>query len=342
VSYAANLKSVFGKAWDNVDEVMDQLDPEDQPALRAMAQRTVREGGEYHAVARIRRPDDGAVAWIDMRGSVAPSSTGSGRVVHAIAIDVTERKRAEEALRQADRRKDEFLAMLAHELRNPLAPISSAADMLRLAYSSEPRVRQISEIIARQVGHMRHLVDDLLDVSRVTRGLVVVARERLDLVRVVTEAAEQSRPLIDARRHRLTLDLGLAPLAVVGDHTRLVQVVTNLLNNAAKYTPDGGQVDVTLVACDGCARLQVRDNGVGIGADLLPAVFDLFTQATRTLDRTQGGLGLGLALVKKLVELHDGSVEARSAGPGLGSAFIVLLPLAESATQPASGAARAA
>jgi PAS domain S-box-containing protein len=342
VSYAANLKSVFGKAWTNIEEVLELADPGERPSMQAAIDRTMHEAGEFHALARIRRADDGALAWVDMRGSVGVGATGSGRVVHAIAIDVTERKRAEEALQQADRRKDEFLAMLAHELRNPLAPISSAADMLRLAYSSEPRVRQISEIIARQVGHMRHLVDDLLDVSRVTRGLVAVARERLDLVRVVVEAAEQSRPLIDARRHRLTLDVAREPIPVVGDHTRLVQVVTNLLNNAAKYTPDGGRIDVTLSASDGYARLQVLDNGVGIGGDLLPAVFELFTQATRTLDRTQGGLGLGLALVKKLVELHGGTVEARSAGLGHGSAFIVQLPLAGSAAQTRSDTARAA
>jgi PAS domain S-box-containing protein len=341
VSYAANLKSVFGKAWTNVEEVVDLAVPQQRPALQASIWRTMHEAGDFHALVQIRRPHDGTLAWVDIRGT-ASAGSGSGRAVHSIAIDVTERKRAEDALRQADRRKDEFLAMLAHELRNPLAPISSAADMLRLAYSSEPRVRQISEIIARQVGHMRHLVDDLLDVSRVTRGLVAVAREQLDLVRVVVEAAEQSRPLIDARGHRLTLDVAREPLPVVGDHTRLVQVVTNLLNNAAKYTPDGGRIDVTLSASDGYARLQVLDNGVGIGGDLLPAVFELFTQATRTLDRTQGGLGLGLALVKKLVELHGGSVEARSAGLGHGSAFIVQLPLAGPATQSDSEDARAA
>jgi signal transduction histidine kinase len=244
-----------------------------------------------------------------------------------VAIDITERKRAEEALQLADRRKDEFLAMLAHELRNPLAPISSAADMLRLAYAGEPRVKQISDIIARQVAHMRHLVNDLLDVSRVTRGLVTVARQPLDLRRVVGEAAEQVRPLVDARRHVLTLSLGDTPVMVDGDHTRLVQVVANLLGNAAKYTPEGGCIDVELEAADGQAFLAVRDNGSGIGPDLLPVVFDLFTQGSRTLDRAQGGLGLGLALVRKLVELHGGHVDATSAGPGRGSTFTVTLPL---------------
>jgi len=219
--------------------------------------------------------------------------------------------------------------MLAHELRNPLAPIASAADMLRIAYASEARIKQISDIVARQVAHMRHLVDDLLDVSRVTRGLVTVARAPLDLGRVVVEAVEQSRPLVDARRHRLDVDLdpSAPPLMVDGDHTRLVQVVTNLLTNAAKYTPEGGCIAVRLAASDGEAVLTVHDNGSGIGPDLLPVVFDLFTQGSRTLDRAQGGLGLGLALVRKLVELQGGSVTAASPGQGQGSTFTVKLPL---------------
>jgi PAS domain S-box-containing protein len=328
VSYSANLKSVFGKQWDNIDQCLALVEADDRPGLLAAIARAIGEGSQYQSVVRIHRAGSGELAWVDIRGHIGEGAEGNGLVVHTIAIDITERKRAEEALRMADRRKDEFLAMLAHELRNPLAPIGSAADTLRLAYASEPRVRQISEIIGRQVGHMRHLVDDLLDVSRVTRGLVAVARDELDLVRVVVEAAEQSRPLVDARRHQLTLDLPPGPVIVTGDHTRLVQVVTNLLNNAAKYTPEGGHIDVALAAGGAQAQLAVSDNGVGIGHELLPAVFELFTQAARPLDRAQGGLGLGLALVRKLVELHGGSVEAHSDGPGKGSTFTVVLPLA--------------
>jgi signal transduction histidine kinase len=327
VSFSANLHSVFGKTWHNTDELWQLVLADDVQALRAAIERAVGDDGEYRAMARIRRDDDGRLAWIDIRGRLGLAADGVSTVVHAVAIDITERKRAEEALQLADQRKDEFLAMLAHELRNPLAPISSAADMLRIAYAGEGRVKQISDIIARQVAHMRHLVDDLLDVSRVTRGLVAVAREPLDLRHVVGEAVEQSRPLLDARRHTLALSLGEAPVPVDGDHTRLVQVATNLLNNAAKYTPEGGRIDVRIETHGKEAVLLVSDNGSGIGPDLLPVVFDLFTQGSRTLDRAQGGLGLGLALVRKLVELHGGSVAAASPGQGRGSTFTVRLPL---------------
>jgi PAS domain S-box-containing protein len=327
VSFSANLQSVFGKSWKNVGEMSELIHADDREPLRQAIARAVREGDEYRATVRIRRADDGRGIWIDLRGRLGPGADGRSTVMHVVAIDITERKHAEEALQLADRRKDEFLAMLAHELRNPLAPISSAADMLRIAYSGEPRVKQISEIVARQVAHMRHLVDDLLDVSRVTRGLVAISRQPLDLRRVVGEAVEQSRPLVEARRHQLEVALPGEALMVDGDHTRLVQVVANLLNNAAKYTHEGGRIEIGLEPRDGQARVTVRDNGTGMVPELLPVVFDLFTQGSRTLDRAQGGLGLGLALVRKLVELHGGEVAASSPGPGQGSTFTVSLPL---------------
>jgi signal transduction histidine kinase len=236
-------------------------------------------------------------------------------------------QRQQEHLQREHQRKDEFLAMLAHELRNPLAPISSAAQLLRMLFANEARVRQASEVIARQVAHMTHLVDDLLDVSRVTRGLVTINKADVELGAVLREAVEQVVPVIEARRHRLVLDAAPRPLPVSGDRTRLIQVAANLLNNAAKYTPEGGELRVSLGEENGWAVLRVADNGIGIGPDLLPVVFDLFTQAERTPDRAQGGLGLGLALVKKLVELHGGAVEAHSAGAGQGSSFTVRLPL---------------
>jgi signal transduction histidine kinase len=237
-----------------------------------------------------------------------------------------ERVRAEEALRQADRRKDEFLAMLAHELRNPLAPISAAAQLLNRGPLDPERVARTSTIISRQVAHMTGLIDDLLDVSRVTRGLVVLARDQVDLKRVAGDAVEQVRPLIEARRHHLSVHMPPEPSFVLGDHKRLVQVLANLLNNAAKYTPEGGKLVVWLGVTDDQVALSVSDSGIGIAPELLPKVFDLFSQAERTPDRAQGGLGLGLALVRSLVELHGGSVAASSEGRNAGSEFTVRLP----------------
>jgi signal transduction histidine kinase/ActR/RegA family two-component response regulator len=236
------------------------------------------------------------------------------------------RSLAERELRAADQRKDEFLAMLAHELRNPLAPISTGAHLLKLLHSDNSQITQTCSIIVRQVDHMTSLVDDLLDVSRVTRGLVSLSTQVLDFKRVVDDAAEQIRPLIAARRHRVAIDMPPAPAHVKGDHKRLVQVVANLLNNANKYTPEGGTIHLRVESDGPDYVLTVQDDGIGMEPGLVERVFDLFTQAERTPDRSQGGLGLGLALVKSLVELHGGSVSARSPGPGKGSIFTVRLP----------------
>ena len=242
------------------------------------------------------------------------------------AWTAAERVRAEDALRLADRRKDEFLAMLAHELRNPLAPIAAAAQLLNMGTPDTARVSRTSAIIKRQVTHMTGLIDDLLDVSRVTRGLVVLARDEVDLAAVIADAVEQVRPLIEARRHELALHLTKEPVFVEGDTKRLVQVVANMLNNAAKYTPEGGRLAVWLSATPEQILVSISDSGIGISAELLPTVFDLFSQAERTPDRSQGGLGLGLALVKSLVELHGGMVTAASEGRNTGTEFTVRLP----------------
>ena len=255
------------------------------------------------------------------------------RMAAALQKKEAARSLAERELRSADQRKDEFLAMLAHELRNPLAPISTGANLLRLLHSENAQIHQTCSIIVRQVQHMTGLVDDLLDVSRVTRGLVSISAQPLDLKRVIEDAIEQIRPLVTARRHRLLVELPdppRAPAPAMGDHKRLVQVVANLLGNAGKYTPEGGSIRLRLEvegdAGQGSWLLSVSDNGIGMDAGLVGRVFDLFTQAERTPDRSQGGLGLGLALVKSLVELHGGSVQAASPGPGQGSTFTVRLP----------------
>jgi signal transduction histidine kinase len=247
----------------------------------------------------------------------------------SIAANGFENARLYGSLREQDRRKDEFLAMLAHELRNPLAPIASAADLLKIATSPE-RIRASSEVIGRQVRHMTSLVNDLLDVSRVTRGLIKLDRTLVGIEPILASAVEQSRPLLSSRGHALALELApeLAAARVHGDPTRLVQVVANLLNNAAKYTPSGGAIALRAARDGARVRLCVSDNGIGIEAGLLPQVFDLFTQAERTPDRSQGGLGIGLALVRTMVALHDGEVQAHSDGPGQGCTFSVWLPLA--------------
>lgn len=238
-------------------------------------------------------------------------------------------QRARIAAEQQNTAKDQFLAMLGHELRNPLAPISTAAQLLRLPAVDENRVRYASEVIARQVEHMNRLLGDMLDVSRVTRGLVSLTLEQIDLKAVLDRAVEQTQGLFDAKHHQLTLDLPPGPLPLRGDATRLIQVFANLLNNAAKYTPPNGQMRLAVLARPDALQVTVQDSGEGIGPALLPHIFDLFTQGERTPDRAQGGLGLGLALVKSLVLLHGGTVDAASAGPGQGSIFSVTLPRGE-------------
>jgi CheY-like chemotaxis protein/nitrogen-specific signal transduction histidine kinase len=250
--------------------------------------------------------------------------------------DITERKEAEEAqsrllaaLSDADRRKDEFLATLAHELRNPLAPMRNALQIIRLSTYREDREQALA-LTERQLEQMVRLVDDLMDVSRITRGKVELRKERVELARVVQQAVETSRPLIEAMGHNLTLDITPMPIFVNGDLTRLAQVFANLLNNSAKYTERGGRITLRVERQGSDAVVSVRDTGVGIPAHMLPKVFEIFTQGERSLERAQGGLGVGLSLVKGLVEMHGGGVEARSGGIGKGSEFVVRLPVVHS------------
>ncbi|MBB3219317.1 hybrid sensor histidine kinase/response regulator [Pseudoduganella umbonata] len=245
-----------------------------------------------------------------------------------------ERDVASASLQAADRRKDEFLAMLAHELRNPLAPISSGAQVLKMAHADNPAVARTADIIARQVEHMTRLIDDLLDVSRVTRGLVKLNRQPLDLRTVVEDAVEQAYPLFKSKRQQLELDIPHVPIGINADHKRMVQVIVNLLNNAAKYTQEYGHIRVKLQRDGALVRVEVADDGIGMAPELVARVFELFTQAERTSDRSQGGLGLGLALARTLVTLHGGTVRAASAGPQQGSTFTVELPYVEAPALP--------
>lgn len=243
----------------------------------------------------------------------------------AIALD---NARLYKEVENADRQKNEFLSMLAHELRNPLAPIRNALTFLRMSGENDPDVIWARELIDRQVTHLVRLVDDLLDVSRITRGKIRIELAGIDLATVISGAVETSRPLIEASSHRLEVALPSEPLWVNADQARLSQVLANLLNNAAKYTPEGGKLSISAIREGTEATIRVRDNGMGIPAEMLAKVFDLFTQVDRSLDRSQGGLGIGLTLVQRLVELHGGRVQVASEGPGRGSEFTVRLPLA--------------
>lgn len=260
--------------------------------------------------------------------SGAPIRDDGGQIVGAVVaqMDITDQIRAEQALREADQRKDEFLAMLAHELRNPLAPISAAAELMKFINLDAEHMRQTSEIIVRQVDHMTSLINDLLDVSRVTKGLIRLDKTPLDIRTTVTEAIEQVTPLIQARRHHLIMNLAPDTAIVLGDQKRLVQVVANLVNNAVKYTHEGGNILVKTEVRADHVLLEVIDDGIGLEPELASRVFDLFTQAEVTPDRSSGGLGLGLTLVKSLAELHGGTVACESGGKGKGSKFTICLP----------------
>lgn len=269
---------------------------------------------------------DGGPRWIHATYSPDFDAEGQvrGFVVHV--LDISERKQSADALKEIDQRKDEFLAMLAHELRNPLAPISNAVHIMKLSNLDETRLAWCRDVIGRQVEHMVRLVDDLLDVSRINRGKIELKKERLEVATIVQRAVETSQPLIDAHRHELSVHLPPEPVVVEGDLVRLSQVVSNLVNNAAKYTDEGGCIRLTVESAGKNIFIRVRDNGRGIDPSALPGLFQLFYQVDRTLDRAEGGLGIGLALVKSLVTMHGGDVWAQSEGRGKGSEFVIRLP----------------
>jgi PAS domain S-box-containing protein len=272
---------------------------------------------------RLRK--DGTRFWANVVITALRDSTGRLRGFAKVTRDLTDRKRVE-MLEQEGRQTTEFLAMLGHELRNPLAPIRNAVEIIRARETKDATVIWARDLIDRQVTHLSRLVDDLLDMSRITSGKVSLHKAPLDFGVLVSRVVESVRPLMDERKHVLTVVLPPEPLLVEGDATRLTQVVLNLLNNAAKYTPSGGRILVALRCDHREAVLSVRDNGIGISADLLPRVFDLFTQGERALDRAEGGLGIGLSLVRQLVAKHGGNVDAYSSGQGQGSEFVVRLP----------------
>ena len=255
--------------------------------------------------------------------------SGTIETVLSVAHDATESQRSALILEEANRRKDEFLAMLAHELRNPLAPIRNASEILARKLANDPQMKRTVNLVKRQVTHLARLVDDLLDVSRITQGRIELRRAPQELAPILAQARESVEPLLREKEHVLLVSTSFEPLYVYGDHARLVQSVANVLTNAAKYTDPGGEIRLELRRQSEQAVIAVSDTGVGIAPELLPRVFDLFVQGDRSLDRSQGGLGIGLSVVKRLVEMHHGRVTACSEGPGHGSVFEIHLPLIE-------------
>jgi PAS domain S-box-containing protein len=324
------LESILGRPWNelvaaDVHTILDlEPDTENSPYLRM--RRTCE-----RAALDLTRGD----RWLQLTVDPIRDAEGVVRGGLGIISDITERKRMEdqlrhqaEDLREADQRKDEFLAMLAHELRNPLAPLLNSLEVIRLEGLGNAPLGESIETARRQVSHMARLLEDLLDVARFTRGKIHLRKEPLNLADVVAHAVETARPLIDAARHELTVTLPSGSLDAEGDATRLGQVVTNLLNNAAKYTEPGGRIILTAARDGEELVLRVRDSGVGLAPEMLPRVFNLFEQADRSLDRARGGLGIGLTMVRNLVELHGGTVSVASEGVGRGSEFVVRLPAA--------------
>jgi len=273
--------------------------------------------------------NDGEAVWVRKFVSLLHDQEGQPPHILALVTDVTDRRRMEAALLEADRRKDEFLATLAHELRNPLAPIRNALLVFKRSGADTPNAENLLSIMERQLDHLVRLVDDLLEVSRISRGKIELKKERCDLAGILHHAVETAQPHIQAAAQRLTVELPSSPVTLDADPVRLAQVFANVLNNASKYTENGGRIWLKAERSGDEVIVSVRDNGMGISAEMLTSVFELFFQTSRTLGRAQGGLGIGLALARSLVHLHGGQIEARSEGPGRGSEFSVRLPLFE-------------
>ncbi len=306
---------------------------EDQPKLLSEFLPQVLQRGQGNIEIRFRHFRTGSAIWMLYSAFAITDSDGRHIGLATVSRNISERRQLEDNLRQlaadlseTNRRKDEFLATLAHELRNPLAPLRNGLQILKLAGNTGQTLEVARGMMERQLGQMVRLVDDLLDVSRITRGKVELKRERVDLRTVIQSAVETAQPWIEEHRHKLTVNLPEHPLIMDADPTRLAQVFSNLLNNAAKYTSPEGHIELTVTSSDRELQVSVKDNGMGIPASMLPKVFELFTQVDRTLERSQGGLGIGLTLVQRLVELHGGTVTATSEGYGKGSEFIVRLP----------------
>jgi signal transduction histidine kinase len=321
------VQTIFGFEGDEqpaIEAFRDRVHPDDRAAWQETIAGCLADGGDFELRYRLLLPDD-TVRWVLDKGRMSHDEAGRPALLTGAIVDLTAEHEAREAAEDASRAKDQFLAMLGHELRNPLSPIMTSLELMRQrAPDSLTRERQVVE---RQVQHMVRLVDDLLEVSRIARGRIELRRRHLELGDVVAAAIEIASPLLEERRHHLELDVPPRGLVVNGDPARLTQVLANILSNAAKYTDPGGRVRISAERSGGQATVRVSDTGAGIAPELLPVVFDLFVQGGRTIDRSQGGIGLGLSIVKSLVTLHGGTVSAASDGVGRGSEFVITLPL---------------
>ena len=341
-SWNKAAERVFGyTAQEMVGQPIDMLIPADRLGEEEWIQQQIRAGLRIASFDTVRRRKDGTL--VPVAVTVSPLIDADGRVVGASKIthDMSALHSAAEALREADRRKNEFLATLAHELRNPLAPIRSVVQVFETEGASRHDLKWSRDVLARQVRILGRLLDDLLDVSRISRNQLQIHRERVALAEVIQAAVETSRPLIESSMHQLAVSVPAEPIHVDADAIRLAQVFANLLNNAAKYTDPGGHIRLTAEVRDADVYVSVRDDGIGIDKETLPRLFELFSQAASAQGRSQGGLGIGLSLARGLLTLHGGSIEAHSDGPGMGSEFIVRLPSSTADEAPVSGPAGA-
>ena len=301
--------------------------PEDQTFITNEFFPAVLQNGTGEIEIRFRHFKTGEALWMIYNVFTLKDLNGNKVGFGTVSTNITERKRIAEGLRVANQSKDEFLAMLAHELRNPLAPIRNAVQLLKIQAPTDPKLAWSCNVIDRQVSHMVRLLDDLLDVARIMQGKIRLSIEHLELTEIVNNAVETSRPLIESRGQELTISLATMPQWIEGDRVRLAQVLSNLLNNAAKYTGEGGKITLSVMHSGSDVVIKVLDTGIGISPEILPHIFDLFTQADHSLAHSQGGLGIGLTLVRQLVEMHGGKVTVASAGIGQGSSFMVRLPV---------------
>ena len=311
-----------------IEQLGQVVHPDDRPWLAKELEQAIQGGHELRSEFRLALPDM-ETRWLRIQGRRVEGAEDAGMIFAGACLDITAQRRSELALMEADRKKDEFLATLAHELRNPLSPLRNGLRILELADDDPDLRRETQRMMDRQVGHMVRLIDDLMDMSRISRGTIELRKEVVLLHDVIEQALETSRPAIQKAGHRLNVLLFPDPVYVEADVTRLAQVFNNLLNNASKYTEPGGNIGLNLRLEGGEAIVSITDDGLGIPPDLLNEVFEMFTQVDRSLERSRSGLGIGLNIVKQLVAMHGGRVEAYSEGLGKGSRFMVYLPLAE-------------